>query len=308
MEFFRKTLDPVFALAAIAVLDIFLFLLARRLDGGRRRDHDDRADGPGRPRRRPAAHSLLEHRLPAACRLLEDLHQPRHVLRRLRRRGAVSKEFYWRVPRRPSEWLLITIGGLLMGIGIRLAYICNVFDLLRPDAGNEPRRLSGHLRHPRRRLGRVADLQEDSGRLRTLMTPVVECLVAFLFGSVVGLLMQRSRFCNTAALRDAIMFKTYRNTKAMLVAMMILTVGFTGFMSVGARPPDAVRRRPQHLRRPVPVRHRHGAGRRLHGVHLGEGGRGQHRRRCGRCCSPSSACSCSRWSGRGTGGRRRRRP
>ncbi len=69
------------------------------------------------------------------------------------------------------------------------------------------------------------------------MTPVVECLVAFLFGSVVGLLMQRSRFCNTAALRDAIMFKTYRNTKAMLMAMMILTVGFTGFMSVGGGHP-----------------------------------------------------------------------
>ena len=69
------------------------------------------------------------------------------------------------------------------------------------------------------------------------MTPVVECLVAFLFGSVAGLLMQRSRFCNTAALRDAIMFKTYRNTKAMLVAMMILTIGFTGFMSVGAGQP-----------------------------------------------------------------------
>lgn len=69
------------------------------------------------------------------------------------------------------------------------------------------------------------------------MTPVVECLVAFLFGSVAGLLMQRSRFCNTAALRDAIMFKTYRNTKAMLMAMMILTVGFTGFMSLGAGHP-----------------------------------------------------------------------
>ncbi|MBE7421343.1 MAG: YeeE/YedE family protein [Zoogloeaceae bacterium] len=69
------------------------------------------------------------------------------------------------------------------------------------------------------------------------MSPVVECLVAFLFGSVVGLLMQRSRFCNTAALRDAIMFKTYRNTKAMLMAMMILTVGFTGFMSLGAGNP-----------------------------------------------------------------------
>lgn len=69
------------------------------------------------------------------------------------------------------------------------------------------------------------------------MNPVVECLVAFVFGSVVGLLMQRSRFCNTAALRDAIMFKTYRNTKAMLMAMMILTVGFTGFMTLGAGHP-----------------------------------------------------------------------
>jgi len=69
------------------------------------------------------------------------------------------------------------------------------------------------------------------------MTPVVECLIAFVFGSVVGLLMQRSRFCNTAALRDAIMFKTYRNTKAMLMAMMILTVGFTGFMSLGGGHP-----------------------------------------------------------------------
>jgi uncharacterized membrane protein YedE/YeeE len=41
--------------------------------------------------------------------------------------GAVlSGEFYWRVPRHLSEWVLITIGGLLMGFGIRLAYICNV--------------------------------------------------------------------------------------------------------------------------------------------------------------------------------------
>lgn len=62
---------------------------------------------------------------------------------------------------------------------------------------------------------------------------VGECLVAFIFGSVVGLLVQRSRFCNTAALRDAILFKTFRNTKALLVAMMILTIGFTGFLTVG---------------------------------------------------------------------------
>jgi uncharacterized membrane protein YedE/YeeE len=60
-----------------------------------------------------------------------------------------------------------------------------------------------------------------------------ECLVAFIFGSVVGLLVQRSRFCNTAALRDAILFKTYRNTKALLVAMMILTIGFTTFLTLG---------------------------------------------------------------------------
>ena len=69
------------------------------------------------------------------------------------------------------------------------------------------------------------------------MSAVAECLVAFLFGSIVGLLVQRSRFCNTAALRDAIMFKTYRNTKALLVAMMILSIGFTGFMTVGAGHP-----------------------------------------------------------------------
>ncbi len=69
------------------------------------------------------------------------------------------------------------------------------------------------------------------------MTPVAECVVAFGFGSVVGLLVQRSRFCNTAALRDAMLFRTYRNTKALLVAMMILTIGFTGFISIGAGHP-----------------------------------------------------------------------
>jgi uncharacterized protein len=66
-----------------------------------------------------------------------------------------------------------------------------------------------------------------------MLSPVGECLAAFIFGSVVGLLVQRSRFCNTAALRDAMLFKTYRNTKALLVAMMILTVGFTTFLTFG---------------------------------------------------------------------------
>lgn len=65
------------------------------------------------------------------------------------------------------------------------------------------------------------------------MSVIGECFVAFLFGSVVGVLVQRSRFCNAAALRDAILFKSYRNTKALLLAMMVLTLGFTAFMSIG---------------------------------------------------------------------------
>jgi len=65
------------------------------------------------------------------------------------------------------------------------------------------------------------------------MSALGSCIMAFVFGSFVGLLVQRSRFCNTAALRDAMLFKSYRNTKALLVAMIILTIGFTGFISVG---------------------------------------------------------------------------
>ena len=38
----------------------------------------------------------------------------------------LSKEFYLRFPRRLSEWVMITIGGLMMGVGIRLAFVCNV--------------------------------------------------------------------------------------------------------------------------------------------------------------------------------------
>jgi len=41
--------------------------------------------------------------------------------------GAIfSKEFRLRAPRRLTDWVLITIGGLLMGIGIRLAFVFNV--------------------------------------------------------------------------------------------------------------------------------------------------------------------------------------
>ena len=65
------------------------------------------------------------------------------------------------------------------------------------------------------------------------MSVIGECLIAFVFGSVVGLLVQRSRFCNTSALRDAMLFKTFRNTKPLLIAMIILTFGFTLFLTFG---------------------------------------------------------------------------
>lgn len=65
------------------------------------------------------------------------------------------------------------------------------------------------------------------------MSVIGECVLAFIFGSAVGVLVQRSRFCNTAALRDAILFKTFRNTKALLIAMMILSLGFTLFITFG---------------------------------------------------------------------------
>lgn len=66
-----------------------------------------------------------------------------------------------------------------------------------------------------------------------MLSTTGQCLLAFAFGSVVGLLVQRSRFCNTAALRDAMLFNSYRNTKALLIAMIILTIGFTGFITIG---------------------------------------------------------------------------
>ena len=40
--------------------------------------------------------------------------------------AVLSKEFYLRFPRRLGDWAMITIGGLLMGFGIRIAFVCNV--------------------------------------------------------------------------------------------------------------------------------------------------------------------------------------
>jgi hypothetical protein len=125
MELFRKTLDPVIALSAIAVLEIFLFLLigAWTVGGG----------------------ETMMTGLMAQLVLGEDLKRlpfwslvfPPHadywkiyislgMLFGAFVGAVLSKEFYLRMPRRVSEWVLITIGGLLMGIGIRLAFVCNV--------------------------------------------------------------------------------------------------------------------------------------------------------------------------------------
>lgn len=125
MEFFRKTLDPVVALTAIAILDLFLFLIvgAWTVGGG-----ETMMTGL-------IAQALLGDdlmRLPF-WRLVFPPHADywKIYISLGMLFGAVvgavlSKEFYWRMPRRASEWLMITVGGLLMGVGIRLAFVCNV--------------------------------------------------------------------------------------------------------------------------------------------------------------------------------------
>ncbi|MFA7382558.1 MAG: YeeE/YedE thiosulfate transporter family protein [Desulfurivibrionaceae bacterium] len=64
----------------------------------------------------------------------------------------------------------------------------------------------------------------------TLLGSIV---ITFVFGSIIGFLFQRSRFCNASALRDAILFKSFRNTKPMLVGMMVTTFIFTLWVTVG---------------------------------------------------------------------------
>lgn len=69
----------------------------------------------------------------------------------------------------------------------------------------------------------------------TLPTKGTGDAVTFIFAFVVGFLIQRSRWCNASAIRDAILFKSFRNTKPLLAAMMIITAMFTLFeaMNVG---------------------------------------------------------------------------
>lgn len=125
MEFFRKSLDPVVALAAIAVLDIFLFvnLGAWTVGGGETMMTGLIAEAViGDELQRLPFWNLVFQPDPVYWKIYISLGMLFGGFM-----GAVlSKEFRWRMPRRLMDWVLITIGGLLMGIGIRLAFVCNV--------------------------------------------------------------------------------------------------------------------------------------------------------------------------------------
>lgn len=124
-EFFKKTLDPVIALAAIAILDIFLFLIvgAWTVGGGETMMTGLVAEQIlGDELDRIPFWSLVFTPDPTYWKIYISL----GMLFGAFVSALLSKEFYIRTPRRLSEWVLITIGGLLMGIGIRLAFVCNV--------------------------------------------------------------------------------------------------------------------------------------------------------------------------------------
>lgn len=125
MNFFNKTLDPVIALSAIAVLDIFLFLLVGSwtVGGGETMMTGLIAQFfMGDALNSIPFWNLVFEPDAGYWKIYISLGMFAGAVL-----GAVlSGEFYIRYPRRISEWVLITIGGLLMGIGIRLAFVCNV--------------------------------------------------------------------------------------------------------------------------------------------------------------------------------------
>ena len=125
MEFFRKTLDPIIALAAIAVLDIFLFLIvgAWTVGGGETMMTGLMAKAVmGESIERIPFWNIVFPPTASYWKIYISLGMLFGAFI-----GAVlSGEFYLRMPRHVSEWVLITIGGLLMGVGIRLAFVCNV--------------------------------------------------------------------------------------------------------------------------------------------------------------------------------------
>jgi len=125
MNFFSKTLDPVVALAAIAFLDIFLFVSigAWTVGGGETMMTGLMAEAVmGDELRRIPFWNLVFQPDAGYWKIYISLGMLFGGIV-----GAVlSNEFRIRFPKRLIDWVLITIGGLLMGFGIRLAFVCNV--------------------------------------------------------------------------------------------------------------------------------------------------------------------------------------
>jgi len=123
--FFKKSLDPVVALAAIAILDIFLFvnLGAWTVGGGETMLTGLMAQAVmGDQLQRIPFWNLVFQPDAGYWKIYISLGMLFGGIV-----GALaSSEFRIRVPRRMTDWILITIGGLLMGFGIRLAFVCNV--------------------------------------------------------------------------------------------------------------------------------------------------------------------------------------
>ena len=65
-------------------------------------------------------------------------------------------------------------------------------------------------------------------------------VVSFIFAMLVGFLIQRSRWCNASAVRDAILFKSFRNTKPLVLGMIIITAMFTIFEAANVGTPIAI--------------------------------------------------------------------
>lgn len=125
MDFFKKTLHPTIALAIIAAFDIFLFLIvgAWTVGGG-----ETMMTGLiAKFFMGDAINSIPFWQLvfkPDAG--YWKIYISLGMLFGAFVGAIASKEFFIRFPKRLSEWVMITIGGLLMGIGIRLAFVCNV--------------------------------------------------------------------------------------------------------------------------------------------------------------------------------------
>jgi len=125
MEFFKNTLDPVIALAVIAVLDIFLFvsLGAWTVGGGETMMTGLMAQAViGDELSRIPFWNLVFQPDAGYWKIYISL----GMLFGAFVGAQLSGEFRIRFPRRLGEWVMISIGGLMMGIGIRLAFVCNV--------------------------------------------------------------------------------------------------------------------------------------------------------------------------------------